>query len=111
MPAPIDLSKATNLEDVTFELTSWSVEWIVMALQTITPEHRDFRQITIKVAYYLTLKIGPNSKPDIGEVNCGQWLDLDRLLVQLRESRSIRLKVAPTAKRNMGDCVKHFLQD
>jgi hypothetical protein len=46
-PASIDLSKATKLKDVVFQPKSWSVEWITTALRTITPKHRDLRQISI----------------------------------------------------------------
>jgi hypothetical protein len=65
-----------------------------MALQTITPKHQDLRQITIEMSYYLT--IGENPIQTIGE-----WIGLDRLLVQLWESRSIRPRVMFTEGRGM----------
>jgi hypothetical protein len=46
-PASIDLSKATKLKDVVFQPRSREVEWVTMALQTITSKHRDLRQISI----------------------------------------------------------------
>jgi hypothetical protein len=55
------------------------------ALQTVTPQHQDFRQFTIHIPYYLTL-------PGAG-ANVRQWLDLDRLLVQFWKSHSLRPKV------------------
>ena len=65
-----------------------------MSLHTITPKHQDLRQITIKVIHRpTTINIfgaGANVRQVMGEANFGQWLDLDRLLVQLWESRSIR---------------------
>ena len=71
------------------------VEWIVAALQTITPEHRNLRQISIYVPYHLTLlDVGTDIKQDLGEVIFSGWSDLDRLLIRLWESHSIRLRVS-----------------
>lgn len=95
--ASIDLSKARRIKDVVFRPGSQNVEWITMALQTIVPEHRDFRQITIRVSYYLTLfEINGNGRRVIGEAIYRQWSVLDRLLVQLWDSRSIRPRVVCT---------------
>jgi hypothetical protein len=101
----IDLSKATKLKRVEFQPTSWTVQWIIVALQTITPKHRDFRQIAIHVLEYLVPGgVGANVEQTIGEANYGQWLNLDRLLVQVWESRSIRPRVIFTEEQGMGDC-------
>ena len=112
-PASIDLSKATQLKDVAFQPASWNVQWVIAALQTITPRHRNLQHITIKVSYYLTLvRYFKNIRQGIGEANCGQWLDLDRLLVQLWESHSVRPNVlCDGASRAMGDCVKSLLPE
>jgi hypothetical protein len=108
----IDLSKATKLKDMVFRLISWSVQWVITPLQTIVPEHRDLRQITIDVSYYSTrLRAGASVRRAIGETNCGQWSDLDCLLVQLSESRSIRPKVVCTAGRQMRHCVRRLLPE
>ena len=48
---PVDLSDATRLKDVSFWVRSRNVDWITAALRTITPEHRDLRQISIYVCY------------------------------------------------------------
>ena len=78
-----------------FGIESRSVEWIVAALQTITPEHRNLRQISIYVPYHLTLlDVGTDIKQNLGEVISGGWSDLDRLLIRLWESHSIRLRVS-----------------
>ena len=47
------------------------------------------------MAYYRSAVAGPgaNVRQAIGEANFEQWLNLDRLLVQFWESRSIRPKV------------------
>ena len=51
------------------------------------PEHRDLQRIAIGVSYYSTVRnlgIGPDTRQSIGEANHGEWLDLDRLLVQFQ---------------------------
>jgi hypothetical protein len=112
-PTSIDLSKATQLKDVAFQPATWNVQWVIAALQTITLRHRNLRHITIKVSYYLTLvRYFKNIRQGIGEANCGQWLDLDRLLVQLWESHSVRPNVVcDTANRAMNNCVKSLLPE
>jgi len=108
--ASIDLSKAARLKDVAFRAKSQSVKWITMALHTITPEHRDLRQISIYVHLdSTTTRVGANIRQTIGEQTSGQWLNLDRLLARFWESRSIRPKViwmAPkVGKRAMRNCI------
>jgi len=80
-----------------------------MALQTITPEHRDLRQITIQVPKSLTFNAGTGGGGIIEEAIRGQWLDLDRLLVQFVESSSIRPSVTQTiSKGSRGDAKDHI---
>jgi hypothetical protein len=111
-PGLVNLLKATKLKDVAFRLTSWSIERVATALQTITAEHQDFRQIKIYIPYCLTLHgVGANVRPAIGTANFGQWLDLDRLLVKLWESHSIRPKVICTTRTEKGDCVGCLLPE
>jgi len=86
-----------------------------MALQTITPEHRNLH-ISIYVSEYLAyVGLDSNVKQTIGEANFQQWLDLDRFLVQLWESRSARSKVIRTLlrseKRGMRDCIGCLLPE
>ena len=47
----VDLPKATKLRDVAFWAGSLTIVWIIVALQTITPEHHDLQQITIHTTY------------------------------------------------------------
>jgi hypothetical protein len=107
-PASINLSKAIKLKDVIFRLNSWSVQWVITVLQTISPEHRDLRQIAVWPSYYLTLfGFGGNVRRALGEVDYGEWLDLDRLLVQLWESYSIWPVAAVFTKQVEGtDCMR-----
>ena len=110
-----NLSGATKLVDVVFRPTSLVVGWITMALQTISLEHRNL-QISIHVPHYSAcIDVDANVEQTIGEANFGQWLDLDRLLVQLWESRSVRSKVIRASlrgeKRNMKDCIGCLLPE
>lgn len=90
----IDLTRATKLKDAVFRPRSPNVEWITMALQTITQQHRDLRQVSIHIYHKSDLATaGANIKQTIGEQIYGQWSDLDHLLNQYWESRSVRLKV------------------
>jgi hypothetical protein len=94
--ASIDLSKATKLKDVAFQSQGLGVTWITMALRTITPNHRHLQQISL---YAPRLRSRHTEDPaydwyGVGESLYEQWLELDRLLVQLLESHSIRLKVS-----------------
>ena len=60
-----------------------------MALRTVTHKQQELRQITIHVPHYLT-DFYANTGLITGGLIFGHWLDLDRFLVQLWESCSIR---------------------
>jgi hypothetical protein len=88
------------------------VAWVIAALRTITPNHRDFRQITIHIPYYFPLpKVVGSIRRTIGEAKYGLWLDLDRFLVQFSESRSIRPKVVYTTVRGMRGSIECLLPE
>ena len=91
--ALINPSKATGLKDTFFRLTPQSVGSVTATFQIITPEHRDLRQISFGIPHDLTIA-GPSAdvRQIVGETIYRQWLGLDRLLTQLWESHSIRLK-------------------
>ena len=93
--ASTDLSKATKLRDVVFQVGSQRVRWITTALQTITPEHKDLRQISFEIPDDFILA---RADADVGETIYRQWVDFDRLLVRLWESRSIRPKIVGATK-------------
>ena len=87
-----------------------------MTLQTITPKHRDLRQISIRIPFFLTVTYTygdtiSNATPTIGEPFREQWLDLDRLLVQLWESHSIRLRVVYLTRGDLRDCIGSLLPE
>ena len=107
--AVLDLSKATKLQDMTFRSTSLNVGWITAAVQTTVPEHRELRKILIRVPYSLTC-----FDVDIMKESAvyREWLDLDRLLVQLWESNSTPPRVIcttwkwePEGRIGFADCL------
>jgi len=93
--APIDLSRATKLKDVVFQYDEpQNIDWITKALRTVTPEHRDLQQIFVYMPRQLThFDAGTDIRQALGESIAQQWLALDRLLIQLWKSHSIRSKV------------------
>lgn len=94
-PVSFNLSKATKLRDVVLRPGSLEVEWVTMLLQAIIPEHQDLQHISIYIPGYKVppLRPGVKVRQTAGEKVYWQWLDLDRVLVQLWESRSIRPRV------------------
>ena len=99
----INLSEATKLRDVVFRPESLSIKWITAALQTAVPKHRELQKISICIPYNSTF---PDSVKAIKRsATYGEWMDLDRLLVQFWESRSTSPKVISMAwegrKRDM----------
>ena len=102
--ASLNLSKATKLGDVVFRLGWLSVEWVTTILQTITPMHRGLRHISIYMPPYLPESIHPSVpvRRIVGEEIYRQWSGLDRLLIQLWESHSIRTKVGRDTRDYIG---------
>ena len=86
-----NLSKATKLADVVFRPRMMRVEWISPALRVVTLEHRDLRRMCVDVPYYFPSD--GDVRKVIGEGFCEDWLDLDRTLIHLWESFSIRPNV------------------
>lgn len=116
--ASADLSKATKLRGVFFLCGRLGTEWISMTLRTITPDHRDLQRISISLPSDLTSNHANPAelRHAIGEVIYKRWLELDRLLIQLWESHSIRPKLlyyAPSGKDEEGprSCVESLLPE
>jgi len=110
-PGQIDLSKATKLRDIVFRCGSLSSEWIVMALETITPRHQNLQRISIHIPQVLTCAIHEDGFiiERIEEANPDtQWLDLDRLLVQFWSSRSIRPEVVYPNTKSEGNGMRDW---
>jgi len=65
-----------------------------MALKTITSGHRDLQRISIDISYDVTLIADPTDvRQTVVEEICGEWMELDRLLVHFWESCAIRAKI------------------
>jgi len=70
------------------------VEWITLALQTLTHKHRNLRRITVDISYSSGQHpVDGSLRQALGEETVEQWLDLDRTLVHLWEPYPILVKV------------------
>ena len=90
----INLSKATKLKNVTF-ICPRSPQWVANTLRTITPNHRNLQRIWVWYGnrHRDTYRVTDGFRTSIRETNYQGWLELDRLLVELWESHSVRLMV------------------
>ena len=96
--ASIDFSEVKKLKEVTLRCGNMDIMWIILALQTITSEHGDLQQISIRVPHHSNSIANPaRTRQSVGEKIYSQWMDLDRLLVQSWEARAIRLKIMYSA--------------
>jgi len=109
--ASINLSRATRLKHVAFRYGgSQDVNWIIGAIRTITPQHGDLQRITIHLPSRLTsFSVGTNVRQAIGEGIAAQWLDLDRLLVEFWESRSIRPRLGCSKLEEKRESVEYSI--
>ena len=94
---PINLSKAIKLKQLEFTHISdydISVTWITTALGTITSEHRDFHEVLIHTqSHFIGIDDPVSAKQAFGEGVYEQWMDLDRVVVQLWELYGVRTKL------------------
>ena len=95
--ASIDLFKATKLKDVTFHIQYISVAWVTSTLRTTTSKHTDLREIVIRAR----ATDWPNAAT-VGPKHMLQWLDLERILIQLWESHAARAEVECYLERGKG---------
>ena len=84
-----DFTKAKKLKETTFDFGACHTLWVVNSLKTITPEHREFRHISIHFPYSSRRRIEGNIHK--------LWLDLDQILVQLWESHAVRVNALCSA--------------
>ena len=66
---------------------------ILAPLQTITHDNRELERITLTILSSQGLDDPEEVKYVGGGTVCPEWLEIDRLLAQLSESHSIRVKV------------------
>ena len=90
----IDLSGATKLRDIVFRCRSLNSAWITMTLRTVTAEHRSLRQISVYVPCIRGYWYDRSVISSLYKANPPlRWSDLDRVLVEFWELRSIPSKV------------------
>ena len=91
--AHVNLNGATKLRDVAF--TWWRLPgWVIKTLRTVTHNHRELKQITLEIISGAGITgYEHDIGRAVGENTYQEWLELDRLLVQLCELHPIRLKV------------------
>lgn len=96
---------------MTFMSETSGAEWVTAALQTITPNHRNLRRISLRApclawspVYLIYPDALPNIRHTIGEIGYRRWLELDHLLVQLSETRSIRQEILYSEHPGGADC-------
>jgi hypothetical protein len=80
---PLDLSKATKLKNLSFRCRGQSIQWIAMALPSVTS--KNLQQIITRC--------NATCANPIGETVHREWRDLDRLFIQFWISHSIRPKI------------------
>ena len=81
-----------------------------MTLQTIALQHRDFRQISIYLPYHFAFfDVVTDIRKALGEVVSRRWSDLDNLLVQFWESRSIRPRVGCSKLRERWPNMDYYI--
>lgn len=94
-PLPLDLSKATKLKDLEFRWGSENIQWITTVLQTVKSENLE--KIRIIIGWCATF-----DKPVEGAVR-QEWRKLDRFLVGLWSSRSVRSDIRFEEQEGGGD--------
>ena len=100
-----DLSEATKLKDVAFHCGSLTCTRIAEILETITPQHGDVQRVSIRVPDVFGRIIYSDTgeftiKWDVEVDFHAERLDLDHLLVQFCESRSISPTIVYPQMRN-----------
>lgn len=92
---PVNLLRARKLRQAEFEFFIRDVKSVTTALQTITPKHVDFKQVTLHVRSNHIQRDPRHENPNevLREVDCRQWMDLDNTLIQLQELHPICVKV------------------
>ena len=110
----INLSKATKLKGVQFSC-QLDPQWITTTLRTITRNHKDLRHVLLDVLRVPHISfIDPGGfNHAFGDTIYAEWLELDRLFVQLSLSHPIFLTVLyPTPLRgSAGACVEGLLPE
>ena len=104
----VNLSVATKLKEVIFRSVPCHVKWVAVGLRTITSAHKDLREVSIIIPFLAT----PIDRY-FGEGTYRQWTDLDRVLIQLWQSYSVRTKLVYAARGGpeAGERVCEFIRN
>ena len=115
---PIDISRGTNLKNVTFRCESWDSAWVVLTLKTITPEHRNLRCISLDIPFTNYDITDPEDRKIVDwyeKVNpYTRWSEIDRILVQFSELHPIRLELScprSETKRRVKDLAEYLFPE
>ena len=104
----VDFSEVIGLEEVVFRSEEVEDIWAATALKTITSKHTDFRKVSIHVTPIKAFPVGESVRETIGEEIYEQWMDLDRVLVQLWETNSIHTQVFYSIDEEEKDAREHI---
>ena len=102
--ASIDLSKATNLKEVTFCIEEFSIAWVTATLKTIKSEHRGLQEVSIKGYAFSDSVFWSTDAASVGDKTRDQWMELDYVLAQLWESHAVRTKISFHSERGEETC-------
>ena len=114
LAASIDLSRATKLKNAVFRCRKHP-QWIATTLRTITCDHKDLQQIDVDVLWpqyqgNLDLVDPARMRVVLGGTSWAGWSELDRVLGQIWESYSIRLKVPYSAPAIARERARGFME-
>jgi hypothetical protein len=84
--ASIDLSEAIRLKEVKFIFEAFKDVWTTASLKTITSKHTQFKKVSMFICMEEYIGF-------IGRDILDQWMDFDRVLVQLWELHAIHTRV------------------
>jgi len=96
-----------KLQEVVLRPASLSIKWITTAFQITLPKHQGIQKISLHLHPQLSLIDDDTIKES---ESYGEWMDLDRLLVQFWESRSTPPKVTFTTPGGEEQDTRHFVE-
>jgi len=95
----VDFFKTTRLKEVVFRLGGTLDVQTTIALETLTSEHRDLQRVSIHIPIKAPSIDDPvNMRQVIRGAVDKQWMDLDRVLIQLWETNAIPTQVIYTTE-------------
>ncbi|KAF9789287.1 hypothetical protein BJ322DRAFT_1041768 [Thelephora terrestris] len=91
---PVNFPKAIKLKEVVFRLGRIIDVWTVLALETLTSNHRALEKVAIHIHVWTPLvDEAAGSMEGMRGVIHHQWMHLDRILVRLWESHAVSTQV------------------